>query len=85
MGAQRYQAPLTSLFGVYLVLSFGVRIWWIVRVADITFGILLGIGAFIELYVLYLVVKFIRLARTLTAADRNQLLLLRQMQPGFRW
>lgn len=75
-GARYYKPSLLVLYIIYIVLSIGVRIFWIVEQPSIMLIIILILGILVQFYILYLVVMFLKLVKLLTPAERDELLLI---------
>jgi len=82
-GATHYKLSYVCLYVVYLLLSIGIRIYWMTLSEGFFFTLILVLGVLIEFYILNITLKFIKVIRRLTPADRLDLAQLRAPAFGF--
>jgi len=79
-GAQHYRLPLVVLYVIYLLLSIGLRVYWLTREETFLMTLVLVLGILIEFYILNITLKFIALLKVLTSRERQELVGMRH--PG---
>jgi len=82
-GATHYKLRYVCLYVVYLLFSIGIRIYWMTTYQTFFLTLVLVLGVLIEFYILNITVKFIKVIRRLTPADRAELAALHAPSFGF--
>jgi len=82
-GATHYRLSYVCLYVVYLLLSIGFRIFWMTTSQGFFLTLVLVLGVLIEFYILNITLKFIKVIRRLTPADRAELTALNAPAFGF--
>jgi len=76
-GALHYRLPYVVMYVLYLLLSIGVRIWWMTRGDTFLMTLILVLGVLISFYILNITMKFIAILKVLTPRDRQELIGMR--------
>jgi len=82
-GATHYKLRYVCLYVVYLLFSIGIRIYWMTAYQSFFLTLVLVLGVLIEFYILNITLKFIKVIRRLTPADRAELAALHAPAFGF--
>jgi len=82
-GATHYKLRYVCLYVVYLLFSIGIRIYWMTTYQTFFLTLVLVLGVLIEFYILNITLKFIKVIRRLTLADRAELAALHAPAFGF--
>jgi len=82
-GARQYKLPYVCLYVVYLLFSIGIRIYWMADYSSFFLTLVLVLGVLIEFYILNITLKFIKVIRRLTPADRAELAAMHAPAFGF--
>jgi len=82
-GATHYKLPFVCLYVFYLLFSIAIRIYWMTPYQSFFLTLVLVLGVLIEFYILNITIKFIKVIRRLTPADRAELSALHAPAFGF--
>jgi len=76
-GALHYRLPFVIMYVIYLLLSIGLRVYWMTRGENFLMTLILILGVLIEFYILNITMKFISLLKVLTPQERQELIAMR--------